>query len=69
MIWIARDEDGTLVLYHDKPIRKKTNFEAKEEGFMKGWIDYIDQDSYPEVTWENSPKELTVKRKRTNEQK
>ena len=28
------------------------------------WLDYLDDGEYPQVTWENSPKELTVKRSR-----
>ena len=61
-IWIARDEDGSIGLYHEKPIKKSHRFEEAEDGYMKGWIGYLDDDEYPEVTWENSPKELTVKR-------
>lgn len=63
-IWIARNTDGTLDLYHEKPIRKKTHFEAADNGFMKGWIGYLPDDEYKQVTWENSPKELTIKRNR-----
>lgn len=64
MIWIARNSDGTLALFYEKPIRKKTHFDESESGYMKGWIGYLDDDMYPEVTWENSPKELTIKRRR-----
>lgn len=61
-IWIARNSDGTLELYHEKPIRGNTHFKASENGYMKGWIDCLDDEMYPQVTWENSPKEMTVKR-------
>jgi hypothetical protein len=63
-IWIARNSDGTLELYHEKPKRGKTHFKESEEGYMKGFVGYLPDDVYPEVTWENSPKELTVKRSR-----
>lgn len=63
-LWIARDKDGTLAAYHEKPIRKKDRFEEAESGHHKGWADYLDDSEYPQVTWENSPKELTVKRNR-----
>lgn len=63
-IWIARNSDGTIELYHEKPIRGKTHFKAADEGFLKGWIADLDDADYPEVTWKNSPKELTIKRSR-----
>ena len=63
-LWIARDEDGTLAVYHEKPIRKKNHFEEAESGYLKGWAGYLADEEYPQVTWENSPKELTVKRNR-----
>ena len=51
-IWIARNKDGTLEAYRSKPERKYKEFDAED------WLDYLDDDEYPEVTWENSPKEL-----------
>ena len=63
-VWIARDSDGTLALYHEKPIRGKAHFKEAEDGFDKGWICYLYDGEYPEVTWKNSPKELTIKRNR-----
>lgn len=60
-IWIARNKDGTLEVYVEKPVRKKTCFEESQSGLYKGWIDNLDEALYPELTWENSPKELTIK--------
>lgn len=57
-IWIARNLDGTLELYGEQPIRKVDCFYGTE------WIGMVDDYKYPEVTWQNSPKELTVKRNR-----
>lgn len=56
-IWIARNLDGTLDAYSVKPVRKKKCFESE----IKDWLECLDDDMYPEVTWENSPKELIVK--------
>lgn len=56
-IWIARNLDGTLDAYSVKPVRKKRRFESE----IKDWLDCLDDDMYPEVTWENSPKELIIK--------
>ena len=56
-IWIARNKDGTLEAYHEMPERKSKSFDSDP----RDWIDYIDEFEYPEVTWENSPKELIVK--------
>jgi hypothetical protein len=67
-IWIARNKDGKLNAFTDKPIRTKDNFLTVE-----GCTDVFDEDYsdigvkgivqlpkkfYPEVTWENSPVEL-----------
>ena len=57
-IWIARDKEGGLWVYPDKPIRLTNRFESEDV-----LADYfpINSKLYPEVTWENSPKELVVK--------
>lgn len=65
-LWIARDKDGSLLVYREKPIRdiRFRIFNLGED------VDYDDAylelikippSMYPEVTWENSPKELVVK--------
>lgn len=56
-IWIARNKDNTLEVYRVKPERKAKCFDSDP----REWIDYLNDDEYPEVTWENCPKELTVK--------
>lgn len=60
-IWIARNKDGTLEVYVEKPVRKKPCFEESQSGLYNGWIGNLDEALYPELTWENSPKELTIK--------
>lgn len=56
--WIARNTDDTLVLFQSKPILG-SNFiweELLNEDCM-----YIEEYLFPEVTWENSPKEVELK--------
>lgn len=57
-LWIARNTDNTLVLFQSKPILG-SNFiweELLNEDCM-----YIEEYLFPEVTWENSPKEIELK--------
>lgn len=57
-MWIARDKNGWLCIFCTKPHLDKVR---------KGWeidgIDWcaIDEDLFPEVTFDNSPKELVIK--------
>ena len=59
-VWIARDKNGELYLYKSKPWRCKedTNghFDCDEILILS-----MDEDMYPEITWENSPKEFNLK--------
>lgn len=58
MIYIARDKDGMLNAFKDKPIR---------EGFRWHW-DYdinksccwrpLNENGFPELKWEDEPKEV-----------
>ena len=72
-MWLARDKDGTLCLYENKP-NKCTDFFLHTPGnlFSQDNVNYYDEnyydgsielnDSYfPEVTFENSPIELEFK--------
>lgn len=65
-LWIARDEDGLLWLFDKKPVLRNTNI----EGFNHSWFDMAEDgiynyclscDMFPEVTFENSPKEVELK--------
>lgn len=49
MIYLARDEDGSLWCYLDKPQRGESEFMIGDMSFE------LDKADYPEVTWENSP--------------
>ena len=72
-LWVARDKNGYLYLYNNKPIRTKegTEFENDyDSGYVdsiykdyleidKGYIE-IDSELFPEVTWENSPQQVKL---------
>ena len=55
-VWIARDKDGELCLYKSKPWRCVYDQFDCDDIFLP-----MDEDMYPEITWENSPKEFELK--------
>lgn len=57
-LWIARDIDGGLYLYLNKPIKGSYRFTC---GYV--FDDYIqlDSDEFPEITFENSPQVVELK--------
>ena len=55
-IWIARDKSGSLFVYDTKPNRGEKRFEPTTPR-----REIVQEDHYPELTWENSPKELVIK--------
>lgn len=57
-MWIARDKDGELFVYKQRPFRNGDVFNSAYG--MYGMMAILNYE-YPEVTWENSPKELVVK--------
>lgn len=54
-LWIARNKDGYLRLWKNKPKRGENNF---MHGFK---VADLYSFLYPEVTWENSPKQVELK--------
>jgi hypothetical protein len=54
--WAARDRDGDLHLYAEKPIKRTYSFMLYGLGYMK-----IKRTEFPEVTFENSPQEVEIK--------
>ena len=59
-LWVARDKDGVICLYKDKPqldIYYWYDFSCGKDGC----IAELSKDSFPEVTFENSPKEVELK--------
>ena len=58
-MWIARDKDGYLYLYIDKPILCEDKFTANMLGNPD--LTRIDENWFQEVTFENSPQEVELK--------
>lgn len=66
-LWLARDLGGGLCLYSSKPRRDARSgiFTCEGEKIFQSTFDdenhvILDCDSFPEVTWENSPQKLTI---------
>lgn len=58
-VWIARDKNGTLAIFENKPILDYDNAwycEDVDEGF-----NIINSEMFSEITFENSPKQLIIK--------
>ena len=54
-MWIARDYNGYLCLYTEKPIKKEVYFTTDEKDYI-----FLPEKMFPEVTFENSPKQLKM---------
>ena len=59
-LWIARDKSGSLWLYYDKPVKFENSFDAETGIEPRMWLNNED---FPEVTWENSPQQVEFKLK------
>ena len=56
-LWIARNKDNTLVIFQSKPFLNNIEWdEYLNEDYM-----YINEYLFPEVTFENSPKQVELK--------
>lgn len=58
-VWVARDKDGTLAMFKNKPILDIDNDWYCED--CDGDFSIVNKDMFPEVTFENSPKQLIIK--------
>lgn len=59
-LWIARDENGLLGLHKREPYRHSGLYGT--DVFTGGiLVCYLPSNEFPEVTWENSPKEIELK--------
>lgn len=58
-VWIARDKNGTLAIFENKPILDYDNAWYCE--YIDEKFNTIDSELFPEVTFENSPKQLIIK--------
>lgn len=54
--WVARDYDGSLYMFPDRPKKMSDYWYAPEVGYMK-----LDDSLFPEVQWEDEePKEIKL---------
>lgn len=59
-LWIARDKDGTLVLSNRLPYLVNECYDYFFFGDDAS-IYYLDRNTFPEVTFENSPQQVEIK--------
>ena len=60
-VWIARDKDGEISIYKNKPWKRENEPYHNGEFDSDDYYINIDKELYPEITWENSPKEFKLK--------
>lgn len=59
-LWIARDKDGTLWLFSEKPVLDK-DYWWYNDSDCEGGLGELDSYCFPEVTFENSPQKVEFK--------
>lgn len=59
-MWIARDEDGSIWLYENEPIRKNGAWYRPDSDYMK----ILDTTLFTELEWEDEPVEVDLLPKR-----
>ena len=58
-VWIARDKNGALAIFEDEPTLDDNEwFNSKP---FVGEYSCINEQMFPEITFENSPKQLIIK--------
>lgn len=63
-MWIARNKSGTLVLWCNKPVRQDDSWYSNDGCFILDSVlspTFGEVTLFPEVTWENSPKQVELK--------
>lgn len=55
-LWIARDKDGTLFLYHKKPEKYDNCYNE----VPNGWTESMDDDLVPDLKFEDGPVHLEI---------
>ena len=58
-LWIARDKDGDLYLYINKPELTEPFYDDWDS--IKGCFAQLNKNEFPEVTFENSPQQIEIK--------
>ena len=59
VLWIARDKDNSLFIYSKKPIKDYNCYVYDTYDDLDSTI--IPEELYPELNFENSPKQLIIK--------
>lgn len=64
-LWVARDKNGELYLYKGIPelvkIEENIGDEFWQDSSADGYYCYLDNNEFPEVTFENSPQQVELK--------
>lgn len=55
--WVARDKDGNLFAYNDKP----TRCDNQKEWFAEKFLFSMENSFFPELTWEDEPLEVELR--------
>lgn len=55
--WIARDKNGSLFAYEDKPKR----YDNKKEWFSVKFLFSMENSLFPDLTWEDEPIEVEIR--------
>lgn len=61
LLWIARDEDDTLAVFTEEPEKVKRGADDEETFWWGCERMELDEDLFPEVTFENSPQRVELK--------
>ena len=46
-MWVARDNDGELIMYEREPLKDK----LAEQWTLGGWFGFLPENLFPEVQW------------------
>lgn len=57
-VWVARDEDGVLTFFADKP--KRENFSEYPSVWFGDEPRRLDPSLFPQITWESEPQECEM---------
>lgn len=64
ILWVARDDKGYIGLYKQKPIWIRVAWCTDPTYFdwvNANFLGYLEKNSFPEVTFENSPQKVELK--------
>lgn len=65
-MWVARDKNGSIRLYIEKPVQKQN---IKDSGYetcldfctdVDKMIGYLPSNSFPELKWQDEPVEVSI---------